>query len=118
MSWNKNTIRITQVDTTLKVLCKANIPYTLELLGSVGGRGLNDDVWWDGEGNEVDAMYDCRKLTYGDTVLMERMDRSSDCDSDDFFTSYEFKVGEEPKEWELSVCVDEDDGEFGGPCDL
>lgn len=105
MSWNKNTIRTTEVDATLKVLCKANIPYTLEVLGSVVGRGLNDDY------NAFGDEYECRKLTYGDVVLIERMDCSSDCDSDDYFTSYEFQKGEEPKEWKLSVCQDEDDGD-------
>ena len=50
---------------------------------------------------------------------MERMDCSSDCDSDDYFASYEFVKGKEPKEWELSVYADDEDvGEFGGPCDL
>ena len=100
MSWNKNTIRMTEVDATLKVLCKARIHYTLETLGFVGGRGLNDE----GEGK-----YECRKLTYGDVVLMERMDCSSDCDADDYFVSLEFRKGEEPTFWELSFYAE--DGE-------
>jgi hypothetical protein len=107
MSYNKNTIRVTEVDATLKVLCKANITYTLEVLGSVVGLGMNDDTY-DREGNEISGNYECRKLTYGDTVLMERMDCSSDCDSNDYFNSYEYKKGEEPETWELSVYIDED----------
>ena len=97
MSWNKNTIRTTEIDATIKALNHADVPYTVEVLGTVQGNGLNDDY--------SDGVYECRKLTYGDVVLMERIERTSDCDMDDYFTSQEFKRGEEPAEWELSICL-------------
>jgi len=96
MSWNKNTINTSEVNAALVILKDTNTPYTLEVLGSVNGDGLNDDF---GTGS-----YECRKLTYGGKVLMEHMIRTFDCDSDDCFTSVRFDKGKEPatKDWRLS----------------
>lgn len=98
MSWDKNTIRTTEIDATLKVLNNAKIPYFLKVLGKVSGRGNNDEY--------PDGEYECRKLSYGDVVLMERMECTSDCDADDYFVSCSFLKGHEPKTWELSVNLD------------
>lgn len=104
MSWNKNTINASEVDATIKVLKKIGTPYQVEELGTVQGMGLNDDYFGSGE-------YNCRKLTYGNTVLMEQMSCHSDCDMDDYFVSVEFEKGKEPRkeDWKLSVCVDDEE---------
>jgi hypothetical protein len=103
MSWNKNTVVMSSVDAVVKTLNDVGVEYNLELLGEVSGCGLNDDY---GFGRDK---YPIRKLTYGDKVLMEQMNRSSDCDCDDFLVSREFKRGDEPIVWPLEMCQDEEE---------
>lgn len=92
MSWNKNTRVESSVDATIEVLKKLSVPYTVTVLGTVIGMGLND---YD------DKRYDIRRLQYRDTVLLEAMYRTEDCDSDDYLISYDFTLDTEPKAWKI-----------------
>ncbi len=44
MSWDKNTVVISEIDTTLEVLREIGVPHVLRTWGCVYGRGLNDDT--------------------------------------------------------------------------
>lgn len=91
MSWDKNTVNVSEVDATVKVLNNVKIPYNITVLGEVEGDG-----WADGE-----TKYKLRRLEYGNVVLLECMYRTHDCDSDDYLQSVEFPKDQEPKGWEL-----------------
>lgn len=90
MSWNKQTINLSKIDFTIDLLDDLRIVYNLEVLGEVRGGGMNDS------GN-----YKIRKLSFQDTVMIEQMTRSEDCDSDDYLESFKFEKGKEPKRWKL-----------------
>ena len=44
MSWDKNTINNSEIDRLVDLLKDLKINYTLTLLTSVMGRGLNDNI--------------------------------------------------------------------------
>lgn len=92
MSWDKNTVNLSDVDSRIHVLNQIGISYSLITLGEVGGHGLND---FDGK------TYPIRQLKYKDIVVLEQMIREDDCDFDDMIISYEFFAQEEPKNWPL-----------------
>ena len=98
MSWNKNTMNISELPATIKVLEEMNIPYTKTVIGTVVGLGLNDDY---SESRE----YVLHKLEYKDVVILEQMVRTTDCDTDDWVQSARFKKGEEPKDWKIEVTI-------------
>lgn len=92
MSWNKNTVMFSEVDAVMRTLQELETPYTLEVIDSFRGMGLND---YDG-----DAMYDLRRLQYADTVILEYVELDLDCDTDDCILSTRFILWEVPNEWE------------------
>ena len=94
MSWDKNTIVVSQIDQDLRLLEKFGIPYELKELGRVMGHGLNDCG---------DKFYSIRRLEFGDEVVLEQMHRTDDCDADDTIISMVFEKGKEPKEWPLEI---------------
>jgi hypothetical protein len=99
MSWNKNTINLSQIDAWIN-LCKSNnMAYELTVLGKVRGRGLNDD-----------GDLEIRRLRCGESVLLERMERTADCDSDDLIQSYQYNRATEPKQWDIEIGDEEDNG--------
>ena len=110
MSWNKNTYVCSEIDTVIRMLKELDEPYTLTYLGDVRAMGLNDDY-----GPEPKEFYSIRKLEYRDKIILERMERSCDCDMDDTLVSYTYNRGEEPAEWPLEIYTDEED--FIGPDD-
>lgn len=108
MSWNKNTVDLSEVDAAERVLRNLKIPYHLSTLKKVQGRGLNDTD------DSLDNLYDLdnqkyliRRLQYRDIVLLEQMVRTCDCDADDVICSYTFNLTSEPKVWipEVKECV-------------
>ena len=99
MSWNKNTVVMSKLDTICEVLEELGCSYGLDCLGRVSGNGSND---------YGDASYLIRRLAYKNKVILEQMVRHPDCDVDDILTSETFEVGEEPKDWPLEVTLDED----------
>jgi len=94
LGWDKNTIVQTAVDFTLGILKRMDIPHTITTLGHVSGQGMNDS--YSDSGN-----YSIRRLEYHGKVLLERMERSYDCDADDYLVSQEFPKGQEPRLWPI-----------------
>jgi hypothetical protein len=107
MSWDKNTFNTSKMAEVVKVLNELGEPYTCTHLGQVRAMGVNDSM------NDIDV-YSIKKLEYRDKVILERMERTHDCDSDDILTSHTFKKGEEPSEWPLEVY--EDCGDYDCQC--
>lgn len=105
MSWNKNTINHSKLDEFIEVWEKQNKCYVLYILGFVKGYGLNDDE---------DTVYAIRKAINWDDnmVVLERMERTHDCDCDDTIVSYIFPLGDCPENWEIEVYVDNWDDEW------
>ena len=108
MSWNKNTINFSEVDSAAKWAKRFNIPHKLSTMGTVVGMGLNDII-----DMENSVQYDIRRLEIGDIVLLERMERHPDCDMDDYLVSVEFSKKNEPKNWKYIYNVP--DLSFNGP---
>ncbi len=101
MSWNKNTI-VSDMDSIIHTLKNAGIPYSVTVVKTVQGRGLNDMF-------RKDASYPLRKLVYADKVVMEQMQSHSDCDMDDVIVTVEFPKGAEPNDFQFVVCIDDDE---------
>lgn len=90
MSWNKNTVIVSEIDAAIKVLEAYKKPYSLTVIGTVIGRGLND---------LANTKYPIRRLSFEDRVILEAMFEAGDCDSDDWLISEEFSLENEPKNW-------------------
>ena len=108
MSWDKNTWSCSQIDNTIKLLKEFNEPYKLTVLGKVKGLGLNDDfdTGFDDNGYPKIKYYEIRKLEYKNTIILEQMHRTYDCDSDDTLLSIQFEKGKEPEKWPLEIYID------------
>jgi hypothetical protein len=91
MSWDKNTVINSEIDTVARTLDDLNIPYELITLGNVVGHGLNDDYSEEGPSKT----HPIRMLTYkdrwGDVCIREQMQRFADCDADDVIVSVRFQ---------------------------
>ena len=101
MSYDKNTVNTSTVDFAIEMLKDLDIPYELETIGKVQGFGLNDLDY-------PDDFYDIRRLTYGDFVILEQMNRTNDCDFDDIISSSKFRIDKEPDDWRIEVTSEED----------
>lgn len=99
MSWDKNTIITSDIDFIIRLLDRFKVRYKIKIIGEVAGLGLNDYF----AGRDV---YQIRKLTYCDIVVLEQMHRTHDCDSDDVLTSKEFKKKDVPKKWPLETYIE------------
>lgn len=95
ISWDKNTIKTSAVDSIIHTCRILRVPYTIEILGYVEGHGLND---------ELNKKYPIRKLIIDKLVVMEQMFRTNDCDADDYLVHYIFESEEAPKDWELETA--------------
>jgi hypothetical protein len=89
MSWDKNTFVVSEIDSIIKTLVSVDVPYTVEVIGHVSGVGINDSEF-DG-GSWTNKKYPIRRLMYKDMVVQEVMERSHDCDFDDYLKSYCFE---------------------------
>ena len=98
MSWDKNTIITSSVDSIIETLNNLNTPYCLEEIGKVRGDGLNDDY------NGID-FYPLRKLEYEGFVVLEQIIRTTDCDTDDTIISKSFPKDKIPKRWKKEVII-------------
>jgi hypothetical protein len=102
MSWDKQTIKTSELDGIMKVLDLLNEPYTLEVKQTVMGRGINDDSWFVGK----DKTYELRRLQVRDIVVLEQIEQDGDCDTDDYIKSEIINAAEEPKDWQYIVKTD------------
>lgn len=97
MSWDKNTISVSGLDASKRVLDNLSIPYTLDSIGRFSGRGLNDGPYMDGS----DKVYVLRRLRYKDKVILEYAELDADCDTNDVIHSQEFHISDEPLDWQV-----------------
>lgn len=113
MSWNKNTIVNSFVDKKIEEFKELGATYMVVTLIEVAGHGLNDDQ---------DTTYPIRALFYktdlGDRVVLEQMNRDSDCDGDDIVTGLEVSVEDCPLAWSAVILNTEDDTVVSDPVDL
>lgn len=104
MSWDKNTINLSNLVGYIELLKELEIPFTIEARGSVKGMGLNDNDEWD-EKNKCPKMkyYLLSKLSVGNLVFIEQMQRTNDCDSDDYIILLKFNKDEVPDNIPLEI---------------
>ena len=106
MSWNKNTIIHSEIDPVIEILKELEASYSLSVLGTVMGHGLNDDyadpTEYDKDG---DKYYPIRKLECKNFVILEQIVRTTDCDTDDEIISKKFKKNKVPKNWKLERTI-------------
>jgi len=107
MSWDKNTINMSRIDTITDVLKDAGIGYNLLVLAKVRGRGLNDSDMF----SDKETYYELRRLEYGNTVYLDKIEQDADCDVDDVITSHKFTKETEPKNW-IAVIQTDYTGEY------
>ncbi len=102
MSWDKNTINMSQIDTILDTLRETSIGYNLSVLTKVRGRGLNDSDMF----SDKETYYELRRLEYGNTVYLDKIEQDADCDTDDIISSHKFTRATAPKDWEAVIQTD------------
>ena len=93
MSWNKNTVIVSEVDATVRIMDSMGMKYQLHKLGEVANMGL--EVQYD-----PDVLHNVpiRAIEFVDVqgvkhLLIVQMQRTLDCDSDDFVVSFHL-IGE------------------------
>lgn len=104
MSWNKNTINLSKLDIIASTLDSAGIKYEIKELGQVKAMGLNDGYM------DIEK-YSLRSLSYkgisgSQKIIIEQMQRTEDCDSNDFLVSFEFNE-KLPENFEIEINLDE-----------
>jgi len=104
MSWDKNTISFSEVDAFLRFADIFGADYQLIELAKVRGRGLNDDPYMSGE----EKLYPIRRVEFKDKVILEYMERHSDCDADDIIRSCIYDKAQVPLEWQLERHIDDE----------
>lgn len=96
MSWDKITIMSSDINAVIDTLESLNISYKLTTLKKVKGLGINDDET---------QLYAIRRLEYQGIVIIEKMIRTSDCDTNDCVTSFRMNLKDEPRVWEPEVTI-------------
>lgn len=96
MSWDKQTINLSNLNGYIELLQNLEIPYSVEELGKVQGMGLND----------IDD-YTLRKLIVKDLVFVEQMQRTTDCDSMDYITLLTFRKDQMSDNIPLEITYDD-----------
>jgi hypothetical protein len=102
MGLDKNTIRTSEIDTDINILKELNHPYILTELGKIQGRGIND-LYSEADEDE----YPIRKLEYGNIIILEQIERHTDCDMDDIIRSFKFNKVNEPSEWQIETTIED-----------
>ena len=104
MSYDKKTINMSQLDAIKNVLDDLSVPYSWTKLANVDGAGANDYL---PPGLKYKMMvYSLRRLVFKNTVILERITRTTDCDTDDIITSHQFNLEDEPKDWKCFEEID------------
>ncbi len=90
----KQTINLSTIDKIVTQLKKDDIYYNLSRIIRIKGRGVNDfDM------AEDHKVYTLRKLTYKNTVILEKMILIDNMQLDDFIISYKFASNNSPYQW-------------------
>ena len=103
MSWNKNTVDCSHIDSIVTTLQQLGVPYSLSVMKELVGWGLNDDIPSTAAPFSVERLFPIRRLEYKRFVLLERMERTTDCDTDDLLCSYPFDFEDEPADWKYEI---------------
>ena len=98
MSWDKNTINMSNLDAVKEILDDLKVKYTLEVKKKVRGYGLNDATF-----GEEDKVYELHRLAYRGFVILEQIKRTQDCDANDTIISRKFTRETEPKDWQYVI---------------
>ena len=98
MSWDKNTVDLSSLDSVVQTLDNLGKEYHLSIEAEVVGRGLNDF--------ENTPPYKLRRLRYDKWVILEQITQDADCDVDDTISSRTFLLEEEPKDWQYIERTD------------
>lgn len=99
MSYDKNTINLSNLEAVSTALNDLTIEHKTIELAKVRGMGLNDHF------SDIED-YTLRALVYKDIVEVEQMQRTYDCDSDDFIVSIKFKIDNLPNKFPLETYSD------------
>jgi len=102
MSWNKNTINLSYINSTIEVLDNLKIRYELTDLGKVVGLGNNNGIF------EENKYHTLRMLKYinenwKEVIILEQMQRIKSCDIDDLIISKSFTEDNVPQRWPLEI---------------
>ena len=93
---------MSSLDSIKETLEAVGTDYTLEVLGKVRALGLNDDF-------EDKEFYELRKLSYKNKdktyFIVEQMQRSHDCDFDDYLMGIRFENAI-PEDFKLEIYTD------------
>jgi len=98
MSWDKNTVNLSALDSVKQTLDNLEVEYSLSTEAEIMGIGLNDF--------EDTPPHKLRRLQYDKWVMLEQMTRDADCDVDDIISSHTFLLEEEPDNWQYIVKTD------------
>lgn len=97
MSWNKNTINNSKIDSYIKIFEDYNIKYKVIELGKIKGFGLNDSR---------NTEYLIRMLVTEHHIHIDRFDREIDCDLNDTIETITYNIDEAPRYWYLERILD------------
>lgn len=102
MSWNKNTVNMSKLDSIADILTILEVPFFVTSINVVNGVGIND-MMYDENGPAGTTDYDLRQLVSEKLVVLESIYRTIDCDDDDFIRSDTFKPNDVPLDWESVI---------------
>jgi hypothetical protein len=85
MSYSKNTIHNSRIETLARALRDNKVNYTIFQIGEVMGLGLNDGMW-----DDEDKVYKLYALETEKRIYIDRMVRTHDCDFDDIIETVDF----------------------------
>ena len=98
MSWDKNTVNASSINMIISILELETIPYEVVNIGNVTDMGLSSAY-------DDDEMIPLHKIITNNAVYLERMERTDDCDFDDFIRMYMFTKANEPAKWDLEITL-------------
>ena len=97
MSYNKNTVYNSQINTVIRILELEKIKYKLKHIAAVKNFGIN-----------IERNYlPIHRLETDNFVLLERIERHADCDMDDVITATLFPRNKEPLDWPTEVIIND-----------
>lgn len=99
MSYDKQTLNESGINTATVILDLYGIQYTKVPLGTVGLLGAYDEA----------ETYTLQMLVCDKFVMLERMIRTQDCDTDDVIVSKQFDPDKIPESWHLIKVLKDDE---------